>query len=114
MYNYLIENKAVAVVFIVVVIVALIYVLIKLMQKVGLDKVRSIAYKGFIIAEEEFNYGENAEKFDFVVNLVKDAVPRPFNLFITETLLRKVIQMWFDLCKDILDDGRLNGTIKEE
>ena len=114
MYNYFIENPALAISFILAISVALIFIFVKIMQKVGLDKVRSIAYKGFLIAEDEFKHGENTEKFNFVVNLVKTAIPKPFNMFITENLLRKVIQLWFDLCKDILDDGKLNGTGEEE
>ena len=37
----------------------------------------------------------------------------PFSMFITQDLLKKVVQLWFDLVKDLLDDGKMNGT-KEE
>lgn len=113
MYEYLVKNPILAIIFIVIVVVLAIFLVVKLIQKVGLEKVREVVYKGFVEAENEFLYGENTEKFDFVVDLAKKSIPLPFSLFITDTLLRKVIQLWFDLCKDLLDDGKLDSK-KEE
>lgn len=109
MYEYLVKNPILAIIFIVIVVVLAIFLMVKLIQKVGLEKVREVVYKGFVEAENEFLYGENTEKFDFVVDLAKKSIPLPFSLFITDTLLRKVIQLWFDLCKDLLDDGKLDS-----
>ena len=113
MYEYLVKNPILAIIFIVIVVALAIFLMVKLIQKVGLEKVREVVYKGFVEAENEFLYGENTEKFDFVVDLAKKSIPLPFSLFITDTLLRKVIQLWFDLCKDLLDDGKLDSK-KEE
>lgn len=113
MYEYLVKNPILAIIFIVIVVVLAIFLMVKLIQKVGLEKVREVVYKGFVEAENEFLYGENTEKFDFVVDLAKKSIPLPFSLFITDTLLRKVIQLWFDLCKDLLDDGKFDSN-KEE
>lgn len=90
------------------------YLTVKAMQTIGMEKVRGYAYKLFVKAEHEFQHGENKEKFEYVVNLTKRAIPAPFNLFITESCLRKVVQTWFNLCKDLLDDGKMNGTGREE
>ena len=109
MYEYLVKNPILAIIFIVIVVALAILLMVKLIQKVGLAKVREVVYKGFVDAENEFLYGENTEKFDFVVDLAKKSIPLPFSLFITDTLLRKVIQLWFDLCKDLLDDGKLDS-----
>ena len=109
MYEYLVKNPILAIIFIVIVVALAIFLMVKLIQKVGLEKVREVVYKGFVEAENEFLYGENTEKFDFVVDLAKKSIPLPFSLFITDTLLRKVIQLWFDLCKDLLDDGKLDS-----
>ena len=113
MYEYLVKHPILAIIFIVIVVALAIFLVVKLIQKVGLEKVREVVYKGFVEAENEFLYGENTEKFDFVVDLAKKSIPLPFSLFITDTLLRKVIQLWFDLCKDLLDDGKLDSK-KEE
>lgn len=113
MYNFLVENPVVAIIFGVLVVALAVFLLIKVMQNVGLEKVREIAYQGFLSAEHKFKEGENSQKFDYVVDLVRGFIPNPFKMFITENLLRKVIQTWFNLVKDLLDDGKLNNTIKE-
>ena len=114
MYNYLVKNPIIATIFLVVVVAFVIFLLVKYFQRVGLEKVRETVYKGFIVAEHEFMYGDNEDKFNYVVDLAKSSIPLPFSLFITDKLLREVIQLWFDLCKDLLDDGKLNGTATEK
>lgn len=114
MYNYSVENPVIAVIFILVVIAIALFFAIKAIQKIGLEKIRTTVYKGFIYAEHEFQYGDNTQKFEYVVQLARSAIPIPFKLFITESNLRKVVQLWFDICKDLLDDGKLNGTSRKE
>lgn len=114
MLDYLTQNPTMAIVFIAVVVVAALFLLVKVMQTVGMEKVRAYVYKLFVEAEHEFEHGENTDKFEYVICFAKSAIPAPFNLFITEKLLRKIVQTWFTLCKDLLDDGKLNGTGKDE
>lgn len=114
MYQFFVSNPVLAIIFILVVVAVVLYAVVKLLQTIGLEKVRGKVYEGFLKAEHEFKHGDNHTKFEYVVNLAKQSVPTPFNLFITEDLLRKVIQLWFDLVKDLLDDGKLNGTQEEE
>ena len=114
MREYLTDNPVMGIMFIVAVIAVAIFLLIKLIQVIGMEKVRAYVYQLFVEAENEFMYGANKEKFEYVVNLAKAAIPAPFNLFITEGLLRKTVQLWFDICKDLLDDGRFNGPPDEE
>ena len=114
MYEFLTQNPIIAIIFIVLVVAFAIFVFVKVMQTVGMEKIRGVVYKLFVEAENKFQHGENEQKFSYVVQLARSHIPYPFNLFITESILRKVIQMWFDLCKDLLDDGRLNGTGKED
>ena len=89
------------------------FLFVKAMQTIGMEKTRAYIYKLFVEAENAFQQGENTEKFEYVIQFSKSAIPAPFNLFITEKTLRKVIQLWFDLCKDLLDDGKLNKSEKE-
>ena len=113
MIKFAIENKE-TVALAVFGIVLAVFLLVKAVQKIGLEKIRGYVYKLFVAAEHEFKYGENTEKFEYVINLARAAIPMPFSLFITESLLRKVVQAWFDLTKDLLDDGKLNGTSIEQ
>ena len=114
MYEYLTQNPVIAIIFMVIVVAVALFLFIKTMQTIGMEKVRAYVYKLFIEAEHEFKHGENEEKFDHVILFAKSAIPTPFNLFITERTVRKVVQLWFDLCKDLLDDGKMNGTGKDE
>lgn len=107
------NNQTVALVTLVIISAIIVIISIRIMQVIGLEKIRKVVYDGFLIAEYKFQHGDNTQKFEYVVNLAKSTVPAPFNLFITESLLRKVIQTWFNLCKDLLDDGKLNNTRKE-
>jgi hypothetical protein len=93
-------------------VLIVIFLIVKYIRHVGLESIRERVYKAFIEAEHDFQYGENTAKFEYVINIAKSAIPAPFNLFITETFLRKVVQAWFDLVKDLLDDGKINGTSK--
>ena len=49
MYNYLVKNPIIATIFLVVVVAFVIFLLVKFMQRVGLEKVRETVYKGFIV-----------------------------------------------------------------
>lgn len=109
MKAYLIENMEIVTLAVIGIIFAL-FVIVRAVQKIGLEKIRGYVYKLFVAAEHKFQHGENEAKFEYVICFAKSAIPAPFNLFITETLLRKVVQAWFDLVKDLLDDGKLNGT----
>lgn len=79
------------------------YLIIKVVRFVGFDKLRKVAYQGFLQAEKEFKSGENQAKFEYVVGLVRSSVPPYLAPFVTEKLLRNIIQTWFDLCKDLLN-----------
>ena len=107
-----ISSNATTIVLATIGVVIAVILIIKYIRHVGLESIRERVYKAFITAEHEFQHGENTEKFEYVINIAKSAIPAPFNLFITETLLRKVVQAWFDLVKDLLDDGKFNGTSK--
>lgn len=113
MYQYFIDNPKLAIIFICIVAVIFCYIAVKIMQTIGMEKVRKAVYRAFVDAERHFQHGDNWAKFEYVVDIAKKSIPAPFNLFITEDFMRKVIQLWFDLCKDLLDDGRVNGTGKD-
>lgn len=110
MYELFVSNPILAVIFLVIAAAVIIFMAVKLIQKIGLGKIKAVVYQGFLEAEHEFLHGENTQKFDYVVQLARSALPAPLRMFLTEAVLKKAIQAWFDLCKDLLDDGKLNGT----
>ena len=88
--------------------VFVLFLIIKSVQHLGLEHTREVVYKGFVLAEH--NFQTNEEKFDFVVKIAKDNIPTFIRPFVTESRIRKTIQLWFDICKDLLDDGKLNDV----
>lgn len=112
MYDYFVQNPMMAVILIALLLIFAILLAVKVIRDAGLEKIRCVVYKGFLVAEHSFQHGDNEQKFDYVVQLARSALPSPLDLFITEKSLRKVIQLWFDLCKDLLDDGKINNTHK--
>lgn len=115
MYQFLAENKfeTMAIAIIAVITIGFCVIAVKIMQNVGLERIREVVYQAFVDAEKNFKHGENSEKFEYVVNIAQQTLPLPFKLFITESLLRRVIQLWFDLCKDLLDNGKLDLSAKD-
>ena len=109
MYNFLISNPVLAIILLVIAFFIAIFVLVKVMQTMGLEKVRSVVYKEILNAEKKYAHGENTRKFEHVVYLARSAIPSPLDIFITETTVRKFVQLCFNLVKDYLDDGKLNG-----
>lgn len=75
-------------------------------------KVREFTYQVMLLAERTFSDGDGKIKFDFVVRIVYKYLPSWFKLFFTEEHLRKLIQEWYDLAKDFLDDGMVNASQK--
>jgi hypothetical protein len=109
MVDFIVSNATTIVLALIGIAIAA-FLIVKYVRHVGLEAIRERVYKAFVEAEHEFQQGDNTEKFEYVINIAKSAIPAPFNLFITESLLRKVVQAWFDLVKDLLDDGKFNGT----
>lgn len=103
MYNFLVSNPIFTIIFVMVVVVLAIFLLVKVMQKVGMEKVRKVVYDGFTNAEDAFEHGDNEQKLEYVVQLARSSIPAPFNIFITENSCRKVIELWFKVCKSLLD-----------
>ncbi|NLB78806.1 MAG: hypothetical protein GX796_08165 [Clostridiaceae bacterium] len=75
-------------------------------------KVREFAYQTMLLAERIFSEQDGKIKFDFVVRIVYKYLPPWVKIFFTEEHLRKLIQEWYDIAKDFLDDGIVNASQK--
>lgn len=91
----------------IILIVGLIVLLVLLIVILKLcSKFRSKVYQLFLNAENEANKGE---KMDYVIGQIYILIPSPFDVFVNESVLRWLLQKMFDVVKDFLNDGRLNG-----
>lgn len=82
------------------------------------DEIRTDVFKLCQKAERIYMHGENTQKFTYVVQLARSLLPKSVQAFVTVPMLQglfeKLIQELFDEIKDYLDDGKVNGSVKEE
>ena len=73
-------------------------------------KLRMQAYALMLTAERIFGAGQGKEKFEAVFReLYNNLIPSWLRLFITPEGIREKLQEWYDLAKDYLSDGVVDG-----
>ena len=98
------------VVFFVVISISGMYLYLK---EKTLNEIRADVYQLFLEAERNPKFAESGlQKMKWVLSKARGLLPDWAGAFITDELLAKVVQAWFDAIKDLLDDGKLNGTDK--
>lgn len=75
-------------------------------------KVREFAYQVMLLAERTFSENDGEIKFDFVVRIVYKNLPPWLKLFVKEEHIKRLIQAWYNIAKDFLDDGMVNDSPK--
>lgn len=70
-------------------------------------------YQLILKAEHIYNEsGQGKQKLKYVVSQARGLLPKWLQIFVTEEAMMKVIDKWFEGVKDLLDDGRVNGSQK--
>jgi uncharacterized membrane protein YjgN (DUF898 family) len=69
--------------------------------KIKKEGLKQFVVDAIVYAEENITYNE--DKFNYVVERVIALIPAPFNLFITTSMVEKLVQDVFDLVKKALD-----------
>ena len=64
---------------------------------------KEFATQMIVKAEDMYKKGQNDEKFNYVVEKVIAMIPMPLQLFITEDMVKNIIQKVFDSVKTALD-----------
>lgn len=96
----------------VLVVVTLVMAFQYLKQK-GLEGIRADVYVLILKAEHLYNSsGQGKQKLKWVVQEARKLLPAWLQVFITEAFLEKLIDKWFSGVKDLLDDGKVNGSDK--
>lgn len=91
--------------------IAAIIILIAIVLLLRVEKIRKMAYKLFLQAETTIvGDGRGEERMDYVVSEIRSKLPMILQVFLTETLLRKLLQYFFTSIKDYLDDGIFNHS----
>lgn len=80
----------------------------------GLDGIRKDVYKLFLKAEHMYTQnGSGKQKMKWVISQARGLLPKWLQVIMSEDALLKIIDVWFCGVKDLLDDGKINGSQKE-
>ncbi|ACL77560.1 hypothetical protein [Ruminiclostridium cellulolyticum] len=102
-------NNLVTIIILIACIIYIAYLIVKQRWR----KLREIAYKLIRQAETTITGTKKGrERFEQVMTQLYMIIPPWLRLFITQSLLEKKLQEWFDKIKDSLDDGIVNNSIK--
>ena len=80
----------------------------------GLDGIRADVYQLILHAEHLYNEsGAGPQKLKWVVQQARDLMPMWMRWIITEEAMINIVNEWFKGVKDLLDDGKVNGSQKD-
>ena len=80
-----------------------------------LEEIREEVYQLFLKAEHKFTEsGSGKKKMQYVIEQARLLLPNWLEFFITQEFLEMLIEGWFQAVKDLLDDGKMNGTAQTE
>ena len=80
----------------------------------SLNQIRADVYKLFLEAEHRYTESKQGkQKLKWVVYRARDLLPSWLHVFITEAAFEKIIDLWFQAVKDLLDDGKYNKSAKQ-
>lgn len=99
----------------VVVAVSLVAMMVVYLKNRTLDDIRNDVYQLILRAEHMYEEsGMGKQKMKWVVSQARKLLPEWMQMFISTETLEKIIQAWFDGIKDLLDDGKMNGSETDE
>lgn len=111
-------NTIIIILLVITILTVLGYCVYMYLRDRTLEEIRKDVYQLFLQAEHIFTETESGkQKMKWVVGRARLLLPDFLQAFVSEELLHKVIQTWFDAVKDLLDDGKYNksteGTMHE-
>lgn len=108
-------NTIVTIVLIVITMAILTSVFYCYIRDKSLNEIRADVYLLFLEAEHNPEFISNGKhKMKWVLSQVRKLLPKWLQPIITDVFLEKIIECWFQAVKDLLDDGKLNKSVKEE
>lgn len=97
------------------ILVVTIVIAIQYAKTKGLDGVRNNIYQLILHAEHMYKEsGQGKQKLKWVVQQARGLLPKWLQIFMTEEALMNVIDVWFNGVKDLLDDGKVNGSQQDQ
>lgn len=101
----------VAITCVVVAICMTLFTVVSYLKDATLEDIRVDAYKLFLKAENGFKgTGKGKQKMEWVAKAINGVIPNWLKIFVSDDMLKELLQTWFDNIKDLLDDGRINKS----
>jgi hypothetical protein len=105
------REMIVALTCVVVAICMTLFTVVSYLKDATLEDIRADAYKLFLKAENGFKgTGKGKQKMEWVVKAINGVIPNWLKMFVSDDMLKELLQTWFDNIKDLLDDGRINKS----
>lgn len=84
---------------------------VQYIKQKAFDGIRADVYQLILRAEHIYKGSEHGQqKFKYVVQQARGLLPTWMQVFVSEEFLEKLVEKWFRGVKDLLDDGKVNGT----
>lgn len=84
---------------------------VQYIKQKAFDGIRADVYQLILRAEHIYKgSSQGQQKFKYVVQQARGLLPNWLQVVVSEEFLEKLIEKWFCGIKDLLDDGKVNGT----
>ncbi len=98
----------------VVIVIGAIVMLVNYLKDKNLEKIRVDVYKLFLKAEHNFKESKaGQQKLKWVVQQARGLLPKWVQSIVSEATMMQIVNEWFKGIKDLLDDGKMNGSAEE-
>lgn len=94
-----------------IILVLAIAMLVNYLKNENLSNIRTDVYQLILKAEHSFNESKaGQQKLKWVVQQARGLLPKWVQMLMSEEALMKLVDTWFRGVKDLLDDGKMNGS----
>lgn len=95
----------------IVIMISILAIVYAYFKNKNLDAVRKDVYKLFLEAEHIMKESKaGRQKMKWVLSRARLLLPKWLQVIISDDTFNKIVQIWFDQVKDLLDDGKLNDS----
>lgn len=96
---------------VILIVVSLLLIAYSYLKTKKLDEIRGDVYHLFIRAEHMMKESKSGkQKMKWVMSKARLLLPKWLQLLISDNAFEKIVQLWFEQIKDLLDDGKLNQS----
>lgn len=94
-----------------IILVLAIAMLVNYLKNKNLSNIRTDVYQLILKAEHRFNESKaGQQKLKWVVQQARGLLPKWVQTLMSEEALMQLVDTWFRGVKDLLDDGKMNGS----